>query len=145
MFFGLWNAFTDYEGQDNNLSKFKVSSLGNHDSAPKFYFFFDDQKRLSKVKLEHSLIGGFEFKSLHPVQERQFTKKDFSYDECDEISSIILDEALSFVSFMQQIVDELIGKEDYMMSLLQGKASLFKQNPFSSSYGSNEDDFEEYY
>jgi len=42
MFFGLWNAFTDYEGQENNLSKFKVSHLGNHDVSPKFYFFFDE-------------------------------------------------------------------------------------------------------
>ena len=118
------------------MHKFKVSHLGSHDSSPKFYFFFNDKKELQKVKLEQSLIGGFEFDALYPIQERKYnniltkhsilgfyTAEDFEYEECDEISSIILDEAKTFVSFMQSIVEELIGSEDYMLNLLKGKTT----------------------
>jgi hypothetical protein len=52
LFFSLWNAFTDYEGTDNGLHKFKVSHLGNHESSPKFFFLFNEKKELQKVKLE---------------------------------------------------------------------------------------------
>ena len=52
LFFSLWNAFTDYEGTENGLHKFKVSHLGNHESSPKFYFMFNEKKELQKVKLE---------------------------------------------------------------------------------------------
>jgi hypothetical protein len=47
-----------------------------------------------------------------------FTDKDFMIDDCEEINSLILDEAFSFVTFMQSMVGEMLGKEDYMMTFL---------------------------
>jgi len=39
---------------------------------------------------------------------------------------------------MQSIVEDLIGKEDYMLSLLQGKADLQKKT--SGNHNSNSDE-----
>ena len=36
----------------HSLHKFQVSQLAKHDSAPKFYFFFNENKELNKVRLE---------------------------------------------------------------------------------------------
>jgi len=52
-----------------------------------------------------------------------FEDDDFKTDDCEEINSIILEEAFSFVTFMQQMIGEMIGKEDFMKTYLD-KASL---------------------
>lgn len=39
----------------------------------------------------------------------RFMEDDFDYEDCEEINSIILEEAKSFVTFMHSIVVELIG------------------------------------
>lgn len=41
------------------------------------------------------------------------------------------------------MVDELIGKEDYMMSMLKEQTNLFKSTPFGNSNSNDEEDEEE--
>lgn len=45
----------------------------------------------------------------------EFTEEDFSFDECDQISSIILEEAKTFITFMQTLIENMLGKEDSML------------------------------
>ncbi len=47
-----------------------------------------------------------------------FEKEDFMIDDCEEINSMILKEASTFVTFMQAIISELLGKEDHMVNIL---------------------------
>jgi hypothetical protein len=54
----------------------------------------------------------------------EYNSEDFSTEGCDEISSIILTEAKTFVTFMQSMVEEMLGQEDYMLNLLYGKVNL---------------------
>lgn len=71
-----------------------------------------------------------------------FTEEDFMYEDCDEINSIILEEAKTFVTFMQTIVEELIGQEDYMMNMLYGK-NLYKKSVYSENDDDSEDEDDE--
>ena len=52
---------------------------------------------------------------------------------------MILDEAKTFVSFMQTIMEELLGKEDYMMGLLKGKYNILN----SATASQSDDEFED--
>jgi len=89
---------------------------------------------LHKVKLEHSLIGSYSFYALTPVKERIYNEEDFAIEECEEINSLILKEASTFVTFMQAIISEILGKEDSMMNVLRG-----------SNNGSESDSDEDFY
>jgi hypothetical protein len=51
------------------------------------------------------------------VQERLFSDRDFQVEDCEMIPSIILEEAKTFVTFMQSMVEELIGNEDVMIAI----------------------------
>ena len=116
---------------------------------------FNQNKELEKVRLEQSILGSFEFEALYPVLESKFpysyliifigtfTEEDFEYEECDEITSIILDEAKTFVTFMQTIVEELVGKEDYMMSFLNGKINSSYKGLADKGMDNDEEDDEE--
>ena len=59
--------------------------------------------------------------SLYPLQSGTFTEDDFSSVGCEEIPSIILEEAKHFVTFLSSMVEELIGNEELMLILLQNK------------------------
>ena len=48
---------------------------------------------------------------------------------------------MTFVSFMQSIIDELVGTEDYMLSMLKGKA----EQPFKSTSLNGDDDEGDFY
>ncbi len=54
---------------------------------------------------------------MTPVQERLFSDRDFQVGDCEMIPSIILEEAKTFVTFMQSMVEELIGNEDVMIAI----------------------------
>jgi len=95
------------------------------------------------VRLEQSLLGSFEFEALYPATERVFTEEDFSFDDCDQINSIILEEAKTFVTFMQTMVEDMLGKEDYMLNFLYGKADLYKSTMYQSSMKMDDDDEDE--
>ncbi len=65
-----------------------------------FFFYFDANNQLSKVRMGQPNLGGIDFISLKPVQERKFTDEDFASHDCEMIPSIILEEAKTFVTFM---------------------------------------------
>lgn len=71
-----------------------------------------------------------------------FTDEDFYFEDCDEIDSIILEEAKSFVSFMQMIIEEIVGKEDILYNILNGKTDDIIKNmaPKKRSIMDDDDD-----
>ena len=42
-----------------------------------FFFYFNDNSQLSKVRLDQDNLGGIDFYALKPVQERLFSDRDF--------------------------------------------------------------------
>jgi hypothetical protein len=72
-----------------------------------------------------------------------FTDEDFFFDDCDEIHSAILEEAKTFVTFMQTMVEEVVGKENEMMGLLTGKFNLSTLGRSASSRYNDDDEDEE--
>lgn len=72
------------------------------------------------MELQHHMLGKFTFDALSPVKEVNFPPEFFNVDDCEVINSIILEEAMTFVTFMQAIMGELLGKEESMMKTLTG-------------------------
>ena len=68
-------------------------------------------------------MGGIDFYALKPVQERFFSDRDFQVEDCEMIPSIILEEAKTFVTFMQSMVEELIGNEEVMLAIARASGN----------------------
>ena len=68
-------------------------------------------------------MGGIDFYALKPVQERFFSDSDFQVEDCEMIPSIILEEAKTFVTFMQSMVEELIGNEEVMLAIARASGN----------------------
>jgi hypothetical protein len=102
-------------------------------------------------------IGGIDFEALKPVQESTlvtvscklgiFSDRDFSTEGCDQIPSLILEEARTFVTFMSSMVEDLIGNEQVMMAIAkaQGKEYQPTIDQWAKDNGIEleEEDFEE--
>jgi hypothetical protein len=73
----------------------------------------------------------------------EFEDKDFYYEDCEEINSAILEEAKTFVTFMQTMIEEVVGKEDEMMGILTGKINLNQLGRSKSSIFDEDDEEEE--
>ena len=74
----------------------------------------------------------------------EFAEKDFDYEDCEEINSAILEEAKTFVTFMQTIIEEVVGKEDEMMNILTGKINLATLGRRPKSILDDDDEDEEW-
>lgn len=48
-----------------------------------------------------------------------FNGSEFSSEGCEMIPSIILEEAKHFMTFMSSMVEELLGNEELMISILR--------------------------
>lgn len=46
----------------------------------------------------------------------KFSPDFFSLEDCEPINEIVLDEAMTFVTFMYSVLGELLGKEGAMMT-----------------------------
>lgn len=101
-----------------------------------FFFYFNENNQLSKVRLDQENLGGIDFYALTPVQERLFSDKDFLIEDCEMIPSIILEEAKTFVTFMQSMVEELIGNEDVMIAIARATGN-YDEEENSISEGGN--------
>ena len=55
-----------------------------------------------------------------------FSDSDFSTEGCDQIPSIILEEARTFVTFMSSMVEELIGNEQVMMAIARAQGKEYR-------------------
>lgn len=85
--------------------------------------------------MEQDEVGSFDFISLKPVEESKqtsnnllletFTDSDFDTSGCEEIPSIILEEAKHFVTFMSSMVEELLGNEEFMLAVLKTREQEF--------------------
>ena len=102
-----------------------------------FQFFFDANNQLSKVRVGQAGIGGIDFEALKPVQESNvvtdvscklgiFSDRDFSTEGCDQIPSLILEEARTFVTFMSSMVEDLIGNEQVMMAIAKAQGKEYQ-------------------
>ncbi len=75
------------------------------------------------MRLGQPTIGGIDFYALKPVQERFFADRDFLIEDCEMIPSIILEEAKTFITFMQSMVEELIGNEEVMLAIARAQGN----------------------
>lgn len=88
------------------------------------------------MRLGQENIGGIDFYALKPVQERLFSDRDFLVEDCEMIPSIILEEAKTFVTFMQSMVEELIGNEEVMIAIARATGNYVEEK----SEGESSDD-----
>ena len=112
------------------ISSTKTSHLLS--KSADFFFYFNDNSQLSKVRLGQENLGGIDFYALTPVQERLFADRDFQVEDCEMIPSIILEEAKTFVTFMQSMVEELIGNEEVMIAIARATGNYVDDEEASS-------------
>lgn len=89
------------------------------------------------------MVGSFDFDAVLPLEGKEFLEDDwYNHDDCLQIEDIALSEGLDFVSFMLQLIEELVGDEEDILSLLGYNNDL---NPFSlnAKYGGNRTDDDE--
>jgi len=68
LFFQFFESLTDYKGMENGLHKFMMIEVGQkNDLTPEFYFFFDVNHQLVKVRLSHGKYGHYDFLALRPL------------------------------------------------------------------------------
>ena len=64
--------------------------------------------------------------SLTPLRERTFNESDWYVDSnCRKIEQYVLDDSSNFVSFMYQLIVNLVGSEDDILSFLGLDSQIF--------------------
>ena len=120
IFFSMFNTLTEYEGLDQDgLKQFKVKQFDESESAPKFYFLFDENNVFTRSRLVQQEYGQFDFDAILPLEGKTFLEEDwYTQDSCTMIDETILDESSNFASFMYQLVVSIIGNEDDILSYI---------------------------
>ena len=141
LFFSMFNSLTDYYGKDPVLGYhiFKLKQFAEHETSPKFFFYFDDSSNFKTAKLVHPGYGAFDFYSTTPLAGKTFIKGDWYTAHCTQIDKNILAEGNGFVGFMWTLAQHLIGTEEEIMEYLGYKD--FK--PFSKPEVDEEEEFDE--
>uniref|UniRef100_A0A7S3CLT1 Uncharacterized protein n=1 Tax=Strombidium rassoulzadegani TaxID=1082188 RepID=A0A7S3CLT1_9SPIT len=124
LFFSMFNQLTEYTGHVDGLHHFKIKKLYETDkTSPNFYLIFDEDMQIDRARLEHSMVGEYDFKVLIPITPREFTQNDWIMEGCQQIHQTILREGNLFVSFAWQLIQHLIGSERDLMQFLGYQSS----------------------
>jgi len=142
----MFNTLTDYEGLDQDgLKQFKVKQFDESETAPKFFFLFDDNNEFTRSRLVQKDVGQFDFDAVLPLEGKTFLEEDwYTQESCKEIDETILDESSNFASFMYQLVIQIVGSEDDILSFIGYKTDpVTGVNKFDGHFLDNDEEFDE--
>lgn len=141
LFFTLFNTLTDYEGLDHDgLQQYKLKQFDSSSTAPKFYFLFDENNTFTRSRIQQDGVGQYDFDAVLRLEGKTFLMEDwYTQPECLYIEDTILEESGELASFMYNLIMQLMGTEDDIMTFLGISPEIA---PMFSKY-QDDDEFDE--